>query len=118
MIVSVVGVPVRIDLTIVRLSGAQVASCTGEVAFVGSADVKLDRVVTVVPCVSVMPLTLIGAAGVVVRVSVAEMQISAWPRRKRTDRLVPDTVAPAAGVSVPPTAWPPFVGVNGPSERQ
>ena len=118
MIVSVVDVPFRIDFTIVRLSGAQVARWTGDVAFVGSADVNPVRFVVVEPCVIEIPVTVIGEAGVVVLVIVAEMQISAWPRRSRTERPEPETVAPLAAVSVPVDSLPPFVGVSSPSERQ
>ena len=78
MIINVVEVvPFRIDNTIARLSGAQVARCTGEAAFVGSADVNPDRFVVVAPCVSEIPVAVTGEAGVVVLVIVAETQICA-----------------------------------------
>ena len=102
-IVSVVDVPCRIDLTTGRLSGAQVARWTGDAAFVGSAEVNPVRFVVVVPWVSEIPVTVIGEAGVLVLVRVAETQISACPSRSRTERFVPETVAPAAAVSVPVT---------------
>ena len=75
MIVSVVGVPVRIEATIVRLSGAHVASCTGDAAFVGNGDVKPESVVVTDPCISEMPVTVTVADVVVV--IIAETQICA-----------------------------------------